>query len=238
MHRRWTYDFGYTIEVEENFPRKPRAPGEKRAKRKKPTPEQMRLHNLRNKEKRIRRLIKENFRENDLWITLTYKKAERPPDIAEAQKDTKRFFDRVRSRYRKQGRELKWVLHTEIGSRGGIHHHIVMNRIPDADLIIRKAWKKGGAHMALMYEEGGFRELASYMAKEPDQENKLKESRYSRSRNLKVPKPKVKDLVRWSKEPRPKRGYYIEKDSYYEGINPVTGRRYRSYTMIRLNRRI
>lgn len=92
--------------------------------------------------------------------------------------------------------------------------------------------------MDLMYEEGGFRRLANYLAKEPDQENKLKESRYSCSRNLKPPKTKIRSLKRWAADPKPKKGYYIEKETFYEGKNPITGRKYRSYTMIRLNRRI
>lgn len=84
------------------------------------------------------------------------------------------------------------MLHTEIGSRGGVHHHLVINRIPDADLIMRKAWEKGGVHIDLLYDEGGLRKLAEYLSKTPDGENKLKESRYSCSRNLKIPVAEVK----------------------------------------------
>lgn len=238
MHRKTVYDFGYTIEVEEMYPGNYGAPRKERKKREKPTPEQIRIQNKKNKENRIRRMMKENFRENDLWITLTYRLDTRPHDMERAYKDTKNFIDGMREAYRKRGMPLKWMLHTEIGSKGGVHHHLVINRIPDADLLIKKHWKKGGAHIDLMYEEGGFRKLADYLAKEPDKENKLLESRYSRSRNLKEPKPKIRPMKRWIEDPKPKKGYYIEKETYYEGKNPITGRRYRSYTMIRINRRI
>lgn len=220
------------------YPKNYGAPGKERQKKAKPTPEQIRIQNRKNKENRIRRMMKENFRENDLWITLTYRLDERPQDMDRAKKDIKYFIDKMREAYRTRGALFKWMLHTEIGSKGGVHHHLVINRIPDADLLIKKHWKKGGAHIDLMYEEGGFRKLANYLAKEPDKDNKLMESRYSRSRNLKEPKPKIRPMKRWIEDPKPKKGYYIEKETYYEGKNPITGRKYRSYTMIRINRRI
>ena len=135
---------------------------------------------------------------------------------------------------------MKWMLHTEIGSRGGVHHHLVINRIPDADLIMRRAWEKGGVHIDLLYDEGGLRKLAEYLSKMPDEENKLRESRYSCSRNLKIPVAEVKIYKRktWKDEPKPPKGYYLDKETYHEGINPVTGYKYRRYILIRLNRRI
>lgn len=238
MHRKTIYNFGYTIEVEETYPKNCGAPGKGRLKKEKPTQEQIRIQNRKNKENRIRRTMKANFRENDIWVTLTYRLTNRPHDMDRAKKDIKNFTDGMRAAYKKRGMPFKWMLHTEIGSKGGVHHHLVINRIQDADLLIKKNWKKGGAHIDLMYEEGGFRKLANYLAKEPDKKNKLLESRYSRSRNLKEPIPKIRQMKRWIEEPKPKKGYYIEKETYHEGVNPITGRRYRSYTMIRLNRRI
>ena len=236
MYRRLTYDFGDTIEVEENYPCNYGAQGKRRMKRRKPTPEQIKKQNQKNREKQIRRIMKANFREGDIWLTLTYRAQERPPDIQAATKDIKKFLEKMRGYYRRRGHLFKWMLHTEVGSRGGVHHHLAINRIPDYDLLIRKAWDKGGAHIDLMYRE--LEKLSAYLAKEPDEKNKLKESRYSRSRNLKVPIPKKKILVRWIRVPRPKKGYYIDKNSYHEGENPITGHKYRAYTMIRLNRRI
>lgn len=119
--------------------------------------------------------MKLNFRENDYWVTLTYKLENRPQDMKEAAKDIRKWIQKVRAQYKRQEVELKWMLHTEIGSRGGVHHHLVINRIPDADLILRKAWEKGGVHIDLLYDEGGLRKLAEYLSKTPDEENKLKE---------------------------------------------------------------
>ncbi len=235
------YMFENSIEVEEFHNGRYGAPGESRTKKRKATPEEIRKQNIANKAKRCRRKMKCNFKENDYWITLTYSLKERPPDMDTARKkDFKKFADKVRKEYKKAGQAFKWMLHTEIGSKGAVHHHMVINRIPDADIIIRKAWNKGGVHIALMYEEGGYRKLADYLSKVPDEENKLKESRYSCSRNLIIPKPKEKVYHRktWKGEPKPPKGYYLEKESYHEGRNPVTGYQYRSYTFVRLHRRI
>ena len=53
-----------------------------------------------------------------------------------------------------------------------------------------------------------------------------------------TPEPEVKRLARWKKEPKERPGYYIDKETYHEGINPVTGYKYRYYTMIPIHRRI
>ena len=44
--------------------------------------------------------------------------------------------------------------------------------------------------------------------------------------------PKKKKMVRWPKDIKTKKGYYIAK--IHEGINPKTGYKYRRYTMFRL----
>ena len=49
-----------------------------------------------------------------------------------------------------------------------------------------------------------------------------------------LPEPKKDKRVRWKPEPKPKKGYYMAH--IHEGINPVTGFKYRRYTMIRYRR--
>ena len=116
---------------------------------------------------------------------------------------------------------------------------MIINRIEGADLIIKSAWNKGGVNQKLMYEEGGFRELAEYIAKKPAEENAIKEKWYSRSRNLIIPEPekKVMSGKTWRKEPKAPKGYYLDKESMVEGINPVTNYKYRYYTFVKLVRR-
>jgi len=60
---------------------------------------------------------------------------------------------------------------------------------------------------------------------------RLKETSYNTSRNMPLKKPHVDKLVRWKNEVKPRKGYYII--SIHEGINQVTGFKYRRYTMAR-----
>ena len=85
-------------------------------------------------------------------------------------------------------------------------------------------------------------QLAGYLTKdehtaEPRKDGtpgkpRIAESSYNTSRNMPLPEPKTDKLVRWKPEVKPPKGYYIAR--IHEGINPVTGFLYRSYTLIRL----
>lgn len=102
-----------------------------------------------------------------------------------------------------------------------------------------------------VYDED-FTKLAEYMTKdEHTREEKkdgtpgkprIREASYNTSRNMPLKKPHVDKLQRWKREVKPRKGYYIV--SAYEGINPVTGYKYRRYVMarfpekVKLNRRI
>lgn len=218
MYIRLTYDFPDGQEVEEYHTAKYGAPGQKRKARAKPTPEQVSRHNSLNRIKAIRRLIRWNFKEDDYWLTVTYKKEERPPDMDTAAHDIKLLLNRLRPYYKKAGVQMKWMVKTEIGSRGGIHHHLLINRIPNLDSILGKKWKKGGIYIRLLYSQGGYQKLAEYIEKREG-----KEYRFSRSRNLirKDPKKEIMRRGTFSKAPKAKKGYWIIPDSIVEMINPL-----------------
>lgn len=163
---------------------------EKRSERKKATPEDIRRQNHRNKVNYIRRTIQLNFRQGDLWLTLKYPKGTRKP-IEEVKGDFKRFLRKMRERYKKAGVPLKYIYSIEIGKLGGIHVHLVMNRLndPKADLMISDAWTRargmtpiedmledglcpadGLAHLDHVREVGDGQRLAEYIAKEQPME--------------------------------------------------------------------
>lgn len=233
------YHFRNAIEVEERHTGKYGAPGQKRMKRKKPTPEQIEKINRYNREKLARRKLRANFDIHDYFTDLTYRKEGRPPDMAAAKGDFKKFIRTVRKQYQRRGHELKWMRNIEVGTRGAWHIHIVVNRIPDTDIILAEAWKHGKVYNELLYEKGEFRSLAAYITKTPGTDPRLKESSYSTSRNLPVPEPDVKVYLRWKTwgDARIPKGWYLDRDSYEEGINPVTGYKYRHYTLLRLGRK-
>ena len=219
----------------------------KRGKRKKATPEIIKKQNQRNREKRMRRLIKANFDEGDLWLTIKYIKGTRKP-MKEIKSDLRRFIDTLRRKYKKCSAELKFIYRIEIGSQGGIHIHMIVPRIRGADteLMIQEVWKHGRINYQTL-DDGNYAELAAYIVKQPDEEieKQLKlfpeEERkelikVSTSRNLIRPSPErkvyhkrtVKKLIR--EGPTPTKGFYIVKDSIHIGINPYTGMSYIHYT--------
>ncbi|MBP3617908.1 MAG: hypothetical protein J6J38_07715 [Lachnospiraceae bacterium] len=228
------------------------AKGEKRALRVKPTPEQIRKQNQRNREKKMRRLIKANFSEGDIWATLKYPAGTRK-ETDEVKKDIRKFLEKVRKLYKDSGTELKFILRMEIGARGGIHIHILMNRMKDVDLKIQKAWKQGRVNFSNVYSAGGYQALAEYIVKEPDtqsirqmalfvpEEEQKEYCKYSTSRNLIRPVPErtvyahrtVRKLVEEGPTPTP--GYYIDRDSIVYGVNRFTGMSYLYYTEYELD---
>lgn len=232
-----SFYFTNLIEVERIYSGSGGGKGKKREKKKKPTEEQIKKQNQLNREKRLRRILLANFEENDLWVLLTYLKGFRT-DIKAAKKDFGRFIRMLRREWRKRGYELKWVVRTETGKKGAAHHHLLVNRIPDADIIVKDCWKKiegaGFSSYRHAYEEGGFKRLAYYITKPSEKEGE--ESNYSRSRNLIIPEPEITRALKKEMEnpPEPLPGYYIDESSVVMGINPVTGCEYQYFTMYRI----
>lgn len=241
---------GDILDIEEYHDGKYGAPGGKRLKRRKATPEDMIRVNKWNKEKRCRQRLLCYFSPGDLLLTWTYRVEERPPDMESALKDFQVALRKVRREYKKRGKSLFWIRNIERGTKGAWHIHLVVNEIGDSASIVEKAWTKGGTWLteikkSKFYDED-FTSLASYITKDehsvetkPDGtpgKPRLREVSYNTSKNMPLPEPNVDKLVRWKKEVKPKKGYYIAR--IWEGINPKTGYKYRRVTQIRLNRRI
>lgn len=240
MYKRVIMEFPNVRDIMEYHTARFGAPGMKRQPKQKLTPEQMAFKNQKNKERKCLWRLWNNFLENDYFVTFTYVKDARPPDMKAAQKDWRDATKIMRREFRKRGYELKWIRNIEVGRKGAWHIHAVINRITDADLIMKEAWPHGKVHFQLMYQKGEFRELAAYLTKSPRTDPRLKESNYSTSKNLPIPEPKEKILKSGTfgknGKVRVPKGYYLDKNSYYEGVNPKTGYLYRSYTLIRIHK--
>lgn len=247
--KKYTFRHGDIVDIQEFHDGKYGGPGKKRTKRAKPTEEQMRQVNAMNKARRCRQRLLAYFQPGDIWATWTYEVKNRPPTMKEALEDFRKAMRYVRKEYKKRGKELYWIRNIEQGTRGAWHIHIVINEAGDTASILEKAWKKGGTwfteiRKSKFYDED-FTQLANYMTKDEytvetkkdgnPGKPRLREANYNISRNMPLPEPKVDKLHRWKEEPKPQKGYYIA--TVHEGINPVTGYKYRRYTMIRLNRR-
>lgn len=248
-YTRDSWKFDGSIEVEDKHTGKYGARGQKREKKKKASPEDIKRQNQWKKERDIRRLIKWNFKKNDYWATLTYPKGARP-SAEEIMKDITKTIRKVRAMYRKEERELKYIYRIGIGKRGGAHVHILLNRFSTeqtgTDLILSECWEHGHVNFKTTYESGGFSQLADYIAKPLEEWEPEKMKRYHVSRNLvrKEPEKKVirkRSLVDKTGKPRyPKapKGYFVDPDSVRIGKNPITGYYYRHYTLIKTDRRI
>ena len=217
---RHIWECGETLEVEEKHTGRYGASGQKRQKRKKATPEDIERQNQWKKERDLRRLIKWNFGKHDYWMTVTYRKGDRPT-WSEMIKDIQKL--------------IKDVLVNRVQSQDG-----------GTDIFFSECWKKGHINFRSLYETGNFEDLAEYIAKPIEEWEPKEAKRYHPSRNLirKEPKEKVinrRNLVDKQGRmiyPKAPKGYYIDPDSVRMGINPVTGYAYRHYTLIKLDRRI
>lgn len=248
--KRYSYKGGDIEDIEEYHDGKYGDPGGKRLKKRKATPEDMIRVNKWNKEKRCRQRLLCYFKPGDLFITWTYRVDARPPDMAEALKDFQKAMRYVRREYKKRGYRVFWIRNIERGTRGAWHIHLIINEIGDSASIIQKAWDKGGMWIETLkqfkYYDEDFSKIAAYITKDEHSvetkadgtpgKPRLREASYNTSRNMPLPEPHVDKLVRWKKEVKPKKGYYIAR--IWEGINPKTGYKYRRVTQIRLNRRI
>ncbi len=245
--KRYSYKNGI-VDIEEYHDGRYGRSGTKREKKEKPTNEQMRLVNIRNKEKLCRQRMLEYIKPGDILATWTYDVRNRPPDMEGAKEDFRRTMRAVRKEYRKRGHEVFWFRNIQKGTKGAWHIHLVINEIGDTVSILTKAWTKGGTWSIEIknsqYYDEDFTKLANYITRDESVVEKKKdgslakprisESSYNISRNMPVPEPKVDKLIFWKAEPKIPKGYYIYR--IYEGINPVTGYKYRKYTLLRLGR--
>ena len=241
MYKQIRYRTGAVIETIKCIPRGCRK-GEARQKQTK-TPEEIQAANQRQAARKLARKINANFRPGDWHITLTYRKEERPSREA-AQKALSKFLAEMRKRYKAAGHELKYIAVTEYASKA-IHHHIIINHINTGTWTttdaVRRIWKgKGNPKFVSLYDNGEYQTLADYLIKETEKTFRDPKSpvrqRYSCSRNLVNPKPeiKMKKARTWKQNPRPLPGYYLAKESLYNGIDKF-GYKYQRYLMVKLN---
>lgn len=243
MHRYKQIEYwtGMVIEVIKCIPRESRK-GEHREKMKKKTPEEIQEANMKQAARKLARKINANFRPGDWHVTLTYRREDRP-DPEKAQKYLEKFLADLRKEYKKHGFELKYIQVTEY-KRKAIHHHLILNNVNDGKKTtanyVRQFWKgKGNPNFKPLYDNGEYHQLAEYFIKETEKTFREGDSpvkqRYSCSRNLITPKPHIRTrkAKTWKKDPAPRPGYYIVKDSLYNGVDKL-GYKYQRYIMIRL----
>ena len=239
QYKQITYRAGAVVEIIKCVPRGcrrgvPRGP--------KKTKAEIREANLKQAARKLAKKINANFKPGDLHVTLTYKKEARPA-LEEAYKIIRDFIGLLRKEYRKHGFELKYVHATEYANKA-IHHHLIVNWVNDGKTTtrdyIRKLWKgRGNPKYVDLYDTGEYQTLADYLIKETEKtfRESPEKQRYSCSRNLIEPMAEKrirKTKKGWQKDPRPRKGCYILKDSLYNGFDKL-GYPYQRYVMVKID---
>ncbi len=200
------------------------------------TSEQQKRINELKKRRRLLWIFCTNFANGDKWLTLTYNKGKRPADMAQAKADRKRFLRKLRDWYRKNGIPFVYMAMTERGTKGGLHHHIVIRGTVDYN-IIAKSWEKYGGWQAKTIgvdSIGGFTDdilnLAKYFVKGRSEHS---EKNYTKSNNLHQPKVDIEIIgaERWTSKPRPKKGYDVL--DVHDGFHDFFGKPYQDYIQVR-----
>lgn len=235
MYKRTIYRMPNSIDVEETHTGRYGNPGMPRKKKENVTKEAQERVNQRRREVNMARKINMNFLPGDFHLVLTYTRENRC-DMDQAKKTFKRFIERLRYRFEKSGEELKYIAVTAVGERGAVHHHVIINNVESLTVKwIRQYWNMGRPYFTPLDELGDYRRLAAYIFK---QDTKGEKHSYTCSRNLKMPKPEVTILKKptWG-DPKPRKGYIVDTDSIFVGVNPVTGYLYQHYTLKKVRMR-
>lgn len=234
---------GKTIEVEKYYTSRYKKKDIKRGNRVRPTNEQQKKINTKIAERKLRLILNENFSHKDIHLVLPYARARGEPQVSKEQmrKDIDKFLRQLRVEIKKLGKELKYVHVMEIGTHGARHHHLVINC--DDIHLLQRLWTKARVQIFPLDKDGQYAKLASYLIKYTDKtvgtDEALQGRRWNSSTNLRHPEPKIEIISKrdWYRtEPKPMKGYYLEKDSIEIGVhNPeYSGYGFLRYRMIQM----
>ena len=194
------------------------------------TPEAVRKNNDRLAIRNLTLLMNANFDSGSTHCTLTYENA---PDPERAKKDLRNFIARLRTRFRKTEQDLKYIVTTEYQNKR-IHHHIIVNTL-DLEMV-SDCWGKGFVRSTRLDSKGNYKKLAEYFIKETKKSaGGGTKRRYAASRNLFRPVIKRQDAKPselFEEDPKPVKGYYIDRESFRRFRHPVTGLEHMEYIMI------
>lgn len=211
-------------------------PGEKPSKsaRRLAREAKLRLDNEKSAERRVARLLNENFRPGEYLVGLDYSDAgiaklearakltggedegERMNAVyLSAEQELRNLLRRVR---RAAGREVKLLAVTadmdgETGEAVRVHHHLVVDR--ETAELIREKWGIGGVYLTPLDSRRGFDGLATYLMRQVRRIGK--EKKYISSRNLKRPVPRDRTALSGAELRVPKGAELLYRGNYIPG---------------------
>lgn len=218
---------------------------ERRKKKYKRTSETQQAINDRNSAQRFIEYGCENFTPGEAeFIRLSYFKGEKPEDIEKAhQIFTKKFLKKLK----RNNKELMYMGVTEEGTRGGLHHHLLVENF---DLNkIRKLWPHGEVKIMRTYT-GELSQLISYLTKgeldymleeneRAKQHKGVKRILKTKSTNLRKPEKPMKKIIKsgsFREHPTSRKingvMYDVKKGSEFTGVTE-NGYLYQKYILVR-----
>lgn len=190
-----------------------------RAARENLSSEEMAEYNCLEAKRRCARMVNTNFKEGDLFLTLTFRER---VDIKTALRLFRNFIDRLkRLRKRKGYAELKYLYVVERKNKRE-HVHLLINKMDLTMKELKEVWGLGRVMVSILEPGGDYTGLAFYITKENYKEYG---KRWSGSRNLEKPKVKVTLVSEEKKTKRlrvPKNYKVIEEVQYYSEITGHT----------------
>lgn len=212
------------------------------------TPQNQKDYQDRRAEETVRQLIHENFYFGDYWATFCYPAWVRPtPEQTKA--DIEKFLKKLRRRYKKNNKVLKYIYTAGRGERGAIHFHMVLNAGVDQSVVSECWWDVVGnqenpyprVHFRILDKSGYHGKIAAYLIKNSKEtfwsEERIHGRRYCASASLKKPEVKreIVSARTWREEPKPPKGYYLLPDSLKMGIDQTSGYPYQRYIFVRIH---
>lgn len=190
-----------------------------RAARENLSTEKMEEYNCLEAKRRCARMVNTNFRQGDLFLTLTFRER---VDVENALRLFRNFISRLkRLRKRKGYSELKYLYVVE-SKRKREHIHLLINKMDLSMKELSEVWGLGRVMVSILEPGGDYTGLAYYITKENYKEYG---KRWSGSRNLEKPKVKVTLVSEEKKTKRlrvPKNYKVIEEVQYYSEITGHT----------------
>ena len=168
-------------------------PRAKRGRKRAPTREVQKKLNQRHAAEKLTRLAHANFDERDLALELDFRGVQ--PGREEAIRHLQKFLRKLRGRFKKLGKELKYLWVMEITKSGRVHFHLILSGGMDRDEL-EKLWGHGWANSKrLQFDRSGLTALSHYMEKSHrrDDQERMTYRSYNGSKNLIDPPPEIND---------------------------------------------
>ena len=128
---------------------------------------QQKVLNNRNAQRYLEALVNANFGKNDLLLGLSYSDGNMPEGMEEAKRRFHNFIRRLNRKRKGMGlSNARYIVVTEISSKGRVHHHVIMDADLDRDTV-EKIWGQGKANTKRLQPDRkeGLGAVVKYIAK-------------------------------------------------------------------------